>query len=706
MSDGALPAAPAVPAVPRAARYVSWVGLVAGVLLTFFGAVHIGVTWDEPLHVQRYNNYAQTGWYLGDGQLVDGEPAPAMKQQYVYGPATMLLLHGLGVATGVEETGRASTSADAYTVRHLGVAAISVLGLLAIICTGRLLFRRWDWGVLAGAVLALLPMWTGHAMFNLKDVPVAAGYSWVTFGLALLVRGRSSGSLLVRLAGPAAIAGGTYLAVGTRPGMWVTIFASTVAFVGCLLLRPGRSTWRDRFRGDLWRYRDLVAGYLVAAIGLYLIYPSVFGSPLAAMSHAAHGSADFIGTTAPWYFIPARVALQVPLLMLGFMALGFVVGVRRFVSRRLQLDASDTRLVLVFVQVFTLPLIAMIHGASLYSDLRQVLFAAPAAALLVTFGMARLTAAAGRLHDDPYAIPLVAATTCAALVVPLVDQAMLFPYDYTYYNPLVAVSKVSGIGDYYRSSGRELAPYLPPSGRIVCSPEGDKKGPRRQAHLDGWVDCRDPSSSPIAPYVGRFKGKYPPLAADEFWVITFVPSGIPPSNCTTVHLIHRRTLFRHAAMGQLARCERAYSVLGTRPVRITATNARSFRFLDLGWRSPLIDADPDGVLARGKASSLTFLLAPELRGAPVVLELGVEARSAVRASFGGTEVPVSGGPGSSTLSITIPARLADEATRVAQTLELRSADGSDLDLRLTSVGARLSPDRARTPTPGRAASTP
>jgi hypothetical protein len=658
------------------------------VLLTLFGAFRIGVTWDEPLHVQRFNNYEHTGWYLGDGQLVDDEPGPAMTQQFIYGPATMRILNGLGAATGVEHLGTASTSADAYTVRHVGIALISFLGLLAVIGTGRLLFRRWDWAVLAGAVLAVLPMWTGHSMFNLKDVPVATGYSLVTFGLSLLAGRTRSGPLLLRLAGPVAIAGGTFLTVGTRPGIWVSIFASTGALVVCLLLRPGRSPWRARLRADLWRFGDLVLGYLVAGIGLYLIYPAVFGSPVGALVHAATGSAGgFIGSPAPWYFIPARLMLQFPLLMLGFLVVGSGAGLRRIVTLRLRLGSADTRLVLVFVQVFTLPVIAMVHGATLYGDLRQVLFAAPGAALLVTYGIRRVTDAARRMND-PHAVPLVAGVACAALVVPLVDQATLFPYDYVYYNPLTAISRSPGTGDYYRASGRELVSSLPRTGRIVCSPQADKLGYRRQAHIDGWVDCRDPSSSPISPYLSDARGTYPPLGAEEFWVVTFVPSGHLPSNCTEVRQIHRRTLLRDVPLGELARCERPFSVLGTRPTTLVSDDARSFRFLYLGWRSPLVDGIPDGVLAHGSAASLKFLLPHGMRGAAVTVELGVDAGSAVRATFGGAPVKLSGGPGSDTFTITLPERLVAEATRTAQTLELRSVDGTDLDLRLRSVRAR------------------
>ena len=185
-------------AVPPLLRYLSWAVLAACVVMTFVGGWRVGVTEDEPYHVQRFDNYVQTGWYLADGQFDHGAPAEGMTQQYVYGPASMLVLHGVNAVVGVEPWGHAGVSAHAYAVRHLSVGVIGVLGLLAVVLTGRVLFRRWDWGVLAGATMAAVPLWTGHAMFNVKDVPVGTGYAWATLGLVLLAREREAARWWVR----------------------------------------------------------------------------------------------------------------------------------------------------------------------------------------------------------------------------------------------------------------------------------------------------------------------------------------------------------------------------------------------------------------------------------------------------------------------------------------------------------------------------
>ena len=73
-------------------------------------------------------------------------------------------------------------------MRHLGVVAIGLVGVAAVAAIGRLVLRPWRWGLVAAAVLAAIPMWTGHEMFNVKDVPVATGHTLCTLGLLLFVQ--------------------------------------------------------------------------------------------------------------------------------------------------------------------------------------------------------------------------------------------------------------------------------------------------------------------------------------------------------------------------------------------------------------------------------------------------------------------------------------------------------------------------------------
>jgi hypothetical protein len=676
---------------PRALWYVSILALVAGAAMIFVGGWRTGVTWDEPIHVMRFNTYLETGWYVGDGQLENGKPAPDLSQQYVYAPATMLILHGLGVVTGVEDPGAASASADAYAVRHLGIGLISLLGVVAIAGTARLLFRRWDWALVAAAVLAVFPMWTGHSMFNLKDVPVATGYSLATLGLALISRTAKGRDWRVSVAGPATLAAGTLLAVGTRPGMWVGIAAGIAVLLGCVLLRPGPGSLARRVHDDAWRYRDVLVAMAVAGAGLWLMYPRVFGSPLQALWNAAFASANFLGEPTRWTFVPSRVFLQVPALMLGFVAFAVVLAIKRLIRIRLRPGVFDTRLLLVLTQTFALPIIAIVHQASLYGDLRQLLFAAPATALVVTFGMARLVDLA-RAGADPKGPPMVAALTCIAVAAPLVDQATLFPYNYVYYNPLTSVARLVTDSDYYRASGRELVPQLPTTGRIVCSPQPDKKGAAmRMAHLDGWVECVSALSSPIAAYADRRTRQLPPLEEDQFWGIKFGGGPEALSNCEPVDSVTRRSRWQRIHLSTLMRCTRPFPVLTTRPVRFDSKSRRDLDFPDLGWLIPGNDGTSVGVRSRGGSSTMKFRLSKEFAGHAVRLVVLTSGESDAYVTFGGLPLDVRASSEPLGLEVVIPREAVDRAVLDAESLDFRSRTSDRLDLKVLGLRAEVAP---------------
>lgn len=676
--------------VPRALRYASALGLLIGVVLIFAGGLRIGVTWDEPLHVEKFNTYLETGWYLNNGQVEDGEPTPSMSQQYVYAPATMVILHGLGAATGVEPWGAASTSADAYAVRHVGIGIISLVGIFAIACTTRLLLRRWDWALVSAGALATLPMWTGHSMFNLKDVPVATGYALVTLGLAIVARRQRAGSWAIRIGGPVTLACGAFLAVGTRPGMWTGIFGSIVILVLCWLLRRGDGSMLRRVTSDWWRYRDVAVGLALTLVGLVALYPRVFDSPLQVLWHAAFSSANFLGDHAPWTFVPVRVFLQLPFIMLGFVGLGVFFLVRRLFAVRFRPEVFETRAALLAVQTFAMPLIAIVHGASLYGDLRQLLFAAPSTMVIGTVGMARLTEISRR-SSDKRGLPMVAAVTSVAIAAPLVDQATLFPYDYAYYNPLVAVARLPTDGEYYRGSGRELAPHIPSEGRLVCSPQIDKDGrAMRLAHLDGWVDCASALSSPISAYASQRRGREVHLAPDEFLVVTFDPTGRVPSSCERITQISRRAIVRRLYLATLSRCKRDYPVLSTKLVRISSESYPSLDFPDLGWLIPGNDGTSVGTRASGGVATMTFRLAEDFAGHAVRLFVGTTRGSDAIVTFGGTRLPVRKATRPAGLEMTIEPDLVDRAIAEPQSLAFRSRGAGPLDLKVFSLQAESS----------------
>ncbi|HEY0952464.1 hypothetical protein, partial [Nocardioides sp.] len=191
--------------VPRPLLAVAAVVLVAAVVMVFAGGWRTGVSWDETYHVLRMRTFlGPSGWYVLDHDLHGDAPGSWVGSAYVYAPVTMLLLHAWSMLTGVDSSGVVSASASAYAVRHLGVGLLSLPALAAVAVLARLLLRSWAWGLVAAAALAAMPAWTGHAMFNVKDVPVATGYTLASLGFAVVATARAPRLLVAGAATAAA----------------------------------------------------------------------------------------------------------------------------------------------------------------------------------------------------------------------------------------------------------------------------------------------------------------------------------------------------------------------------------------------------------------------------------------------------------------------------------------------------------------------
>ena len=260
---------------------------------------------DRAYHVQRLDNYLDHGWFLIDADLVAGEPAAGGDDRFVYAPVTALLAHAVNVLVGSESWGVVGQTPTAIGVRHLVIASFGLVAALASAAMTRLLTQSWRWGLVAGALLLSMPAWTGHAMFNIKDVPVAAGYTLATLGAMLLVRGHQQDRRDRRLLalGASTTLVGSLLAIGTRPGIWPGVaFALGLGVLSMVL----RRRWRDA--GTLLGIA--AAESAVAWLLLAAVHPAGFAG-LDWVLGSVSSSNSFAGRGSPLY-VPLMVLVEVP----------------------------------------------------------------------------------------------------------------------------------------------------------------------------------------------------------------------------------------------------------------------------------------------------------------------------------------------------------------------------------------------------------
>jgi len=661
-------------------------------VLAILGAVRTGITTDEPIHVMRLRNYFETGWYALDWDYGGAGPGGEGTNTFVYAPVTMLLLHTWSVLLGVEGWHEVATSPHAYDVRHLGVVLIGLVGVAAVAVIGRVILRHWRWGLVAAAALAAVPMWTGHEMFNVKDVPVATGYTLVTLGLICFVREEPPG-LRLRLARAGCLVVGLVLTLGTRPGMWPGLLAVVVVAVLGVLLAYRTATPARRLA--LVTLTELAASGAAAATALVAVYPHLFGAPLRALPRTTESSSSFLdGLKSDRLYVPRHVAEEMPTLLLAFVLTGAAVGATLLWRQWRRHPVPAARIGLVGVQAFALPVLAIVMGSDLYHGLRQLLFAAPAAAVLAAYGMAWV-----QHHPLARRRRVFALAAAAALVLPVVDQVTLQPYQTTYAN--LATDLVSGPfaeaadrpgGDFWRASIPELIAGQPLDRQLLCKALVDKESNLSFPFTNGGeafstsrsVDCREEANGPLAPERLPVVRRPPANEYDAVFLKTL------PANCTPLNEVTRARHGFDVVLTVLGRCTISPPVLSAQGARVgdpalgTATPGDLWRFAIDGWAQW-----PGGDELTSPVSQAVLAFSPTqaCRRAPCTLVIDADAPPDLVVDIAGRQVAVSPGADGS-LRVPITARQASGGQGVWLTLSCRS--GETLGMRMTGLSLEQS----------------
>jgi hypothetical protein len=523
---------------------VALAGVVAaiGIGMVLVGSQQIGVSTDEPGHVRRLNAYLETGLYVRAFEVRETPPGQIPTGAYVYGPVTSLLQHDVERVLGKEPQWSAKTRPYHYAIRHLVIAGIAIVGLLAAALTAGMILGDWRWGVMTAGILSAMPLWTGHGMYNMKDTPVATGHMLITLALVLLALAKPATKPLAILFSGITLTVGTVLMLGTRPGGWPSLLASLVVFA--VIVFRSRA---DQTRASLGRLAATIVVSLVASYSaLVAFYPRIFGNLPRALYMSAFGSADYSGlgdhSPSSRSYVFKHLLIDLPLGLVALMLLGTAVAFVLLAVQRRRSTHLDC-LALVGSQAFALIAAAVILDSSLYHGLRQLLFAVPAFAILATVGLAAL------LTKTKPGLPQRAAAVAAgiALILPTIVQFTLFPYQYSYINVAAEQLGVGADDDYFGTSFREYAYKDPQDVKIIC--------PFLRYGGEVWggdTDCRTRFAHTFSAYWrGRPAPNHPKHG--EFYVLLRGSRPKPP-NCTLYREVERWRNLEKAVMSRMFVC--------------------------------------------------------------------------------------------------------------------------------------------------------
>lgn len=521
-------------------------GLVAlvGVAMTFVGAGQTGLSADEYAHVKRLQSFYEDGLFVRNWERTTPE-GTVPPNAYVYAPGTARVMHAVNQFAGHEGSGEVSTTAEAFIVRHYVVASMALAGTLAVFGLAWMALGTWRWAVVATGVLAAIPMWTGHAMFNPKDTPVAVGNTLMTLGLAgmaLMAGERNRARLGVLAAYCVSLILGTTLMLGTRPGMWPGLAAAIVVVL--LILAVGR-------RLDRGVLTALAAGLLGSYAALWQLYPKIFSHPIAMLSASVGQSTRFPhGVSSGRGYVFERTAIEWPVILLGFLV-GGTVFAAVFSVRSMKSEPRQAAIfALVGVQAFALMAAAVITNANLYDGLRQMLFAVPAQAVLATVGIAAVAS-----WVRPGMMRWVfSGVVVAALVLPMAVQARLYPYQYAYGNVVAERVGADILNDNWKVSFREWVEEIPPTVKAIC-PNKPPAGP--PIKVEDFSDCRNSSGPALRPHWMAYwhHARFDP-DSPKFYTVLRAQRPVPP-NCRVLDEVVRKRNFERVVMSKLLLCTQA-----------------------------------------------------------------------------------------------------------------------------------------------------
>jgi hypothetical protein len=423
---------------------------------------------------------------------------------------------------------------ELFETRRLVGAIVGVIGLAVTWRLGRRVGGPLA-GLAALLLLALCPTFYGHMFMNPKDAPFAVAMIILMLGLVRLAEEYPQPSprtiLIVGL--------GAGLSIGCRILGGLALVYAMIGFLPLFLEELRSEGLRESVRRFAHVVYVLLPGLVLGYLVMGLIWPwSIMepGNPFEALTYFSHffekpWKEMFDGAIVsvpdmPWSYLPTLFALQLPEVML-LLTMGAVFSTFAMLPRP-EVPARRKTIMLMLTLAATLPLaIAMVKRPALYNGIRHFVFVIPPMAVLggVAFAwtMERL-----RANHRTWQ-PVVLATFCFGLALPLAEMIRLHPYQYTHFNHIAGT--VRGADDRFmldywglalKQASDELREQLverqevPPANRkwkvAVCGPQRPAQVALGPDFTIGW----DSNAADFAMTLGEFycKGLTAPVMVE------------------------------------------------------------------------------------------------------------------------------------------------------------------------------------------------
>ena len=137
----------------------------------YHGAMTIGYNIDEPYHLIDGQN-----WILRFSYVTE------YPTSYIYGPLIGGISNLINTLIGNGSIGSYIHNALTFQVTHLITAFVGLMGTIAFLLLRKTMNIFHYVGLLTVFILLSIPVWTGNLFHNLKDIPLATGYTLISTG--------------------------------------------------------------------------------------------------------------------------------------------------------------------------------------------------------------------------------------------------------------------------------------------------------------------------------------------------------------------------------------------------------------------------------------------------------------------------------------------------------------------------------------------
>jgi hypothetical protein len=392
------------------AGWVLWGALAVLMLAT---AHQVGLTWDE-VDQRTYGDYV-IAWYRSG---FHDRSAFTYYDLYLYGGLFDVLAQLLVRVSPI----------GVYETRHLvnlAFALAGVAGALRLaqqIASGRAAF-------FTVALLALTPMFYGHAFNNPKDIPFATLFVWVLY--YIVESARELPQIRPRVVAKLALVTG--LLLGIRMGGIFVLSYIAVLWIAKLI--PSRQ----------WKRPTVAFACVCAGAWIVMLMPWPWGQvspivhPIRAIGKAARFrfcyDVLFNGVMVParhvpWTYVPVWFGISLPEIYFVAWGLGSWATWRRWRSGFDRACAVEHAF-LLFSILFPVVAAIVLHS-TLYDAVRHLLFIVPPLAVLTASAMDRaLTELCRPLRMAAATVALGSAALTAR------DMVQLHPYESVYFNRII-----------------------------------------------------------------------------------------------------------------------------------------------------------------------------------------------------------------------------------------------------------------------------